>query len=176
MIRTENDLWDGILPVVAAGLSGYPEVRVIRSYQPSPQSPGDVPRVVLYRVSSRRYGCQGKRTETRDGILYETDIWRMEDTFQAAAVVNRAATDDGYTARDLVDALAGYLHSQTALDALAKMGMGILRTIDMVETPYEDGANTFRISVSMKFTVTYKQEQEREVSRVTRVVSGIHRV
>ena len=176
MFTTENEIWRAVLPVVRAGVAGFDGVVVKRAYQPSTQADGTRPRVALHRVSSRRYGSQGKQTFSRDGVLFEREIWRKEDTFQANAVVDRAPDDEGFTAKDVLEALGGHLQSQAALDAFRKSGLGILRVNDIMETPYEDSRDVFRFSVSLKFTLTYTQTTEREIPKAARIEWGIRRV
>lgn len=175
-MRTENEIWRIVVAQARAGVAVYPGVKVIRAYQPSAQSGGAVPRVVLHRVSSRRYGAQGKLVVSRGGKLFEKEVWRKEDTFQANALADRAADDDGFTARDVLEALGGYLQGQVCLDALRKEGMGILRVQDITETPYQDEGDDWRFSVSLKFTLTYRQEVEREIHKAVRVERKIHRI
>lgn len=173
MFYRENDLWRILLPVIRAGVATYPEITVKRAYQPTTQGDGISPRVVLFRASSRRYGAQGKtqRWKKQDGgqdRMLKIECWRKEDTYQANAMVGRAPEDEGYTAKDVLETLAGYLQSDEAIVALRKAGLGILRVTDVQEIPYEDDQDSYRMSVSIKFTVTYQQTRETEIP----VVSG----
>lgn len=175
MFKKENDLWRAVNPVIKAGVSAFDGVKVKRAFQPATQADGKDPRVVLHRVVSRRYGFQGSKTVEREGKLSTVETWFKEDTFQANALVDRTADDEGFTAKDVLEGLGGYLQG-AGVTALGKLGIGILRIQDVTETPYEDSRNTFRMSVSLKFTLTYKQTTEREVPKVERVESGLFRI
>jgi hypothetical protein len=174
MFRTENEIWKALLPIIKAGLTEFDGLEVKRAYQGATQADGPAPRLLLYRVSSRRCGAQGKHYRQGEPELVEISTWRKEDTFQAFALVDRAAEDAGYTARDALEALAANLQGETALAALRAEGLGILRINDIQETPYEDASNNWRFSVSLKFTVTYTQSLEREVPAVSRVRAETH--
>lgn len=175
MIRTENDLWRAVLPVIRAGVADFSGIAVKRAYQPATQADGESPRVVLHRITSKRHGFQGSRIIFRDGKLYRRETWFKEDTFQANALVNRDPGDDGFTAKDVLEVLSGSLQGG-GIAAFKKQGIGILRIQEVTETPYEDSRDTYRISVSLKFTLTYRQEIEREVPKIERVERGVHRV
>lgn len=176
MYWTENDLWRAILPVIRTGVAAFPGVEVKRAYQPATQADGENARVLLHRVSSRRRGFQGKKTILRDGKQYSVETWIKEDKFQADALVDRAPEDEGYTARDILEGLCGHLQSRAAVEALRNNKLGILRVREVMETPYEDAGNTFRVRVSTRFTLTYAQVMEREIPKINRVVRGSYRV
>jgi hypothetical protein len=167
-LHTENTLWEALLPLVGRAAAAFPDLLVKRAYQPSTQSDGDAPRLLLHRVSSRRYGAQGQRLlrdHRPDGSLRirERSIWRNEDVYQAVALVNRGPQDSGYTARDVLEHLAEHLQSRAALATLRAAGLGILRIGEVTETPYEDEADVYRFSVGLKFTITYRQTRDREI-------------
>lgn len=206
MLITENDIWRTLLPIIRAGVAEFPDLAIKRAYQPTTQSDGDSPRVVLHRVSSKRCGAQGhtqkwrpnsedenkdakglcpSRTQGRsgnaasrptNGRIIKTEIWRKEDTYQATALVNRAPDDDGYTAVDVLEALAGHLNSDEAIYAFRNAGIGILRVNDEPETPYEDDQNSYRANVSLEFTLTYKQTKETEIPVVSATEFVTYRV
>lgn len=180
MILSENDLWNILLPILDQAVAATPGVVVRRAYQPSTQSDGEVPRVVVHRLSSRLIGAQGKHQERRmDGDkmrIFEVESWRKEDSYQVNAVVNRAADDPGYTAKDVLEHLSGFLRSSAAISALAKHGIGILPANEVTETPYEDDQDSYRISVSARFALTYKQSIETEIPVATSVEWVLHRV
>jgi hypothetical protein len=181
MIRTERDLWLQILALVEKGMEGFTDLEVARAYQPATQHDGDKPRIVLHRVSSRRYGAQGQRLlrdHRPDGSLRirERSIWRHEDVYQANALVNRGPQDPGYTARDALEALAEYLQGREAVVYLRGAGLGIMRIGEVAETPYEDESNVYRYSVSLKFTITYKQTLDREIPAATGEEFRTHRI
>ena len=164
MIRSENDLWEILLPVVRTGMSDFSDLAIKRGYQPTTQGDGEKPRLLLCRISSRRYGSQGKQVELRDtDRLVEKETWHKEDTFQGYALVNRGADDFGYTSVDVLEQLAAHLQAEAALETFQKAGVGILRINDIQEAPYEDDQNVWRISVSLKFVLTYQQSMEREI-------------
>lgn len=175
MIRTENDLWLAVLPVIRSGVADFTGIAVKRAYQPATQADGKAPRVVLHRVTSKRHGFQASKIISRDGKLYRRDTWFKEDTFQANALVNRDPGDDGFTAKDVLEGLSGYLQGG-GIAAFKNQSIGILRIQDVTETPYEDSRDTYRMSVSLKFTLTYRQEMDWEVPKIERVERGIHRV
>ena len=176
VMRTENDLWRAILPVIQEGVAPFEGVVVKRAYQPATQADGENPRVVVHRVSSRRHGFQGAKTVSRDGGLFTVETWFKEDTFRAEALVDRAADDDAFTAGDVLEGLGAYLQSLAAADAFRKREIGILRIRDVTETPYEDSRGTFRKRAGVHFVITYKQTTEREVPKLTRVERGLYRV
>ncbi|MDL2313390.1 hypothetical protein LJC36_00240 [Desulfovibrio sp. OttesenSCG-928-C14] len=181
MIRTENELWRAIIPVVKAGVAGYAGVAVKRAYQPTTQADGKKPRLVLHRVSSRRYGFQGRRQERKCGEddeirIFEIETWRKEDTFQANALVDRKPDDEAFTAKDLLEALGGRLQGDAAIRALKKQGIGILRITEIQETPYQDDREKWRFSVSLRFTLTYTQTTEREIPAAKSIEAAVHRV
>jgi hypothetical protein len=167
-IRTENELWETLLPLVRGAAAAFPGMVTVRAYQPGTQSDGEAPRLLLHRVSSRRYGAQGQRLlrdHRPDGGLRITErsIWRKEDTFLVNALVNRNPKDAGYTAVDALEALAQYLQGREAVVTLRRAGLGIMRIGEVTETPYEDEADVYRFSVSLKFVITYKQTLDREI-------------
>lgn len=180
MILSENDLWAILLSILDQGVAATPGVVVKRAYQPSTQSDGDVPRVVVHRLSSRNVGAQGKHQERRkDGDkvrIFEIESWRKEDSYQANAVVNREADDPGFTAKDVLERLSGTLRSSAAISALARHGIGILPANEVTETPYEDDQDTYRISVSLRFALTYRQSTETEIPVATSVEWAFRRV
>ena len=203
MFYRENDLWRIILPICVAGVADFPGVVVKRAYQPSTQGDGTAPRVVLFRATSRRYGAQGKGqrwvvgddgqgriaavdarkgSETRptgtspSGRMIKTETWRKEDTYQANALVDRTPEDEGYTAKDVLEGLSGHLQSDEAIVAFRNAGLGILRVTDVQEIPYEDDQGSYRISVNIKFTVTYTQTREKEIPVVSGTEFKIYRV
>lgn len=181
MFYSENRLWEILLPVIRAGVASMPGMAVKRAYQPTTQGDGQAPRLLLHRAYSRRYGAQSTSQEWRvdesgKGKMIAIDAWRKEDTFQANALVNRNPGDEGYTAKDALELLSAYLQSEPALMALKKEGLGILRVNDIAETPYEDAASNYRISVSLQFTINYKQSLEREIPVVTGEEFHIHRI
>ncbi|MDR2745589.1 MAG: hypothetical protein LBB66_10425 [Desulfovibrio sp.] len=164
MTHTENSLWETLLPLMRLGVAAFPDTEVARAYQPGTQSGGDKPRVVLHRVSSRRYGAQGQRLirdHRPDGSLRITErsVWRKEDTFQANALVDRRPEDAEFTAKDVLEGLAEYLQGRAAVVALRRAGLGILRIGEITETPYEDEADVYRISVGLKFVITYTYQK-----------------
>ncbi len=177
MIRTENDLWKILNPIVRAGIVDFNGLAVKRAYQPTTQSDGNEPRLLLHRVSGRRYGSQSKRVELRDtDRLVEIETWHKEDTYQAFALVNRAPDDFGYTAVDVLERLSAHLQSEQALAAFQAAGVGILRINEIQETPYEDDQNVWRMSVSLKFILTYPQSTERDIPAVETVEIHKHRL
>lgn len=181
MFYSENRLWEILLPVVKAGVASLPGMAVKRAYQPTTQGDGNAPRLLLHRAYSRRYGAQSTSQEWRvdeygQGKMIAVDTWRKEDTYQANALVNREPEDEGYTAKDALELLSAHLQSEPALMALKKEGIGVLRVNDITETPYEDDRGSYRVSVSLQFTITYKQTQEREVPVATGADFRIYRV
>lgn len=179
--HTENALWETLLPLARRAVADFPGMAVARAYQPGTQSDGDAPRLLLHRVSSRRYGAQGQRLirdRLPDGSLRITErsVWRKEDTFQANALVDRRPEDAGYTAKDALEALAEYLQGRAAITALRSAGLGILRIGEVTETPYEDEADVYRFSVALQFVITYKQTLDREIPAATAEEYRIYRV
>lgn len=177
MLLTENDLWKIILPIILHGVQSLgEEIAVKRAYQPTTQGDGNKPRLVIHRLASRRYGAQGKKQEWRDDGMYEIETWHKEDTFQANALVERKPADEGFTAKDLLEALGGWLQSEEALLAFRTHGIGVLRINDIRETPYENDRGQWQMSVSLPFTLTYKQTRERQIPVVSGEEFDLHRV
>lgn len=177
MIRSENDLWKILLPIIDTGIADFSDITVLRGWQPTTQGDGNTPRLLLNRASSRRYGGQGKKVEIRDiDRLVEIESWHKEDTYQAYALVERAPDDFGYTAVDVLERLSAHLQSDSAIDAFKASGVGILRINDIAETPYENDRDEYRISVSLRFTLTYRQEMERDVPVARSIEFEKHRV
>lgn len=174
MFYTENDLWRIVTRLAQAGVASCAGVLVKRAFQPTSQAHGQEPLLLLHRYGSRRYGFQGQRYEYRpDGNggvkLIKVEVWHKEDTYQAYALVDRAPEDEGFTAKDLLEHLGGYLQSDEGLRALKAEGLGILRISEIIETQYEDDKDTFKISFSLRFTLAYRQETESEIPAVTSI-------
>ena len=121
----ENELWRALLSVIQSGLlPDYPDLSVKLVYQPTTQSDGLAPRLLLYRVGQRRYGGQGVKQsrvcragsaeapQGNEPEIMETAIWRKEDDFQANALVDRNQEDAGYTAKDVLESLAAWLQGE----------------------------------------------------------------
>ena len=183
MYLTENDLWAILLPLVRAAVANMEgeTPRVVRAFTPDVQHNEGTPRVALHRVASRRYGAQGTEQDWRvdaagNGRMIETSVWRKEDTYRIYAYAERAPEDDGYTAKDLLEAVAAFFQGRQGLEALRAEGIGILRVTDITETPFLNDQERHEFGHHIDCILTYRQERERAIPVATTIERKVYRV
>ena len=181
MYHSENSLWAVLLPLLQKAVVNMPGVLVERAFTPTVQHGGNVPRLAVHRAASRRYGTQGTGQEWRiddegNGRMIETAIWRKEDTYRLYAYSPRQPHDDGYTAKDLLEAAAANLQGRESIEALRQHGIGILRMTDIVETPFLDAGEQHEFGQHIDVILTYTQTVEREIPVATRIERKVYRI
>lgn len=145
-----------IAGMTARGISG---VSVKQSFQPTQQGANTAATVYLYKVSDKRYGFLGRKDvwNSAQNRIDHVETQQYETTFQVnALVIQDPSNINSLTASDIVNAVAGIIQSDTAINTFHTNGIGILRVTDVRNPYFVDDKGRHEASPNFDFTLTHK--------------------
>lgn len=177
----DNDLIKAFLPIINAGLiaRGFNNVTVSQSYQPTQQGVFSGPSVYFFKVSDKRYGFLDRVSywDEVNSQMVHTETQDYETTFQVNALSIQDPSDtDSITASDLVNTVSAILQSDSTVETLNSLDIGILRITDVRNPYFIDDKDRFEASPSFDFTLTHKQIYTTTVPVTLTIEPNIYRV
>lgn len=161
----------------AAGISGTP---IKQAFQPTQQGVNTLPTAYLYKIGDAPIGSPSRldgfgdmnlTTEAGSNILTEsgdilvagnawvhTEAQWYETTFQISALATQdPANQTQYTASDILNLIRYILQSSATIAALQAQRVGILRVMQVRNTPFVDDRQRHEYEPSFDFIVTHQQ-------------------
>jgi hypothetical protein len=167
---TDNQVIQIFLPLIQQGLiaDNFLNVLVKQSNQPTQQGVPKTPVVYFFKVANKRFGFTGRYDKYSMTTLDHHEVQYIESTFRVSALVLQfPITPNQYTASDLVNDVASIMMSSNTIDVLNSHGIGILRTIDIINPYFVDDRDQFEASPSFDFTLVYKSDRISSVPVIT---------
>jgi len=159
---TEADVWRVIISTLRSGLDsqGLSSVLIKQSFQPIKQGVDSSDTVYLFKVSSRRYGFQGRTQEYNQSTMMMdvTEKYWMEAVYQLTPHVERNIQDSSsLTSYDIADTCSAILQSKKYVKVLIDEGIGI-QIVQDIRNPFDiDDYERFDQDANLDFTISYLQ-------------------
>lgn len=169
------------MPLVKAGMTTYGHTVTVRqSYQPTMQGAETGASLYFFKVADKRIGQPNRKSVWNAGLskFIDTDLQRMEITFQINALVKQVATTTTTqpTASDYLNTAAMLMQSSNFVNALKEAGIAILN-IGEIRNPYfKNEKDQFEASPSFDFTLVYNRVLVRDGLAVEVINLNVNRV
>ena len=170
MIKTENTIWSFIIDKFNKELraNGYGDWMVLRNYQPSIQGLRDKS-IYLYKISKRRIGTQGLKTEKDNDNQWQTvDHWYEEIMFQVGAFCKRnpeTETISTITSEDVLDTLMAYINSSTKVTEWKTAGYEVIKATNMRLMDYETDSGLQEKLPQFDFLLCVEQSKLKKIAK-----------
>lgn len=178
---TDNEVWSILTTTLNEALisAGFSNVEFSRSYQPRQQ--GAISNDALYatRISSLRYGWQGRKNifNENNNNFDHIEKWIIESTYQVSSEVEENPSEiNPITSFDIISGVSAQLNSLAVIKNLKSQNINILRITD-IRTPFFKNENDrYESEPSFDFTISYEQSNMIVIPAVNNIEETINRV
>ncbi len=175
----DGDVQRAIKGVLDAGFTSQGLTMIVQqSFNPTKQGVPLEPTVFFNKISSRRFGFQGRKSvyDAGNNNFVKTESYFLKATYQIGAMSSQDLNDpNSLNTYDIVDLAAAILQTEETRAVLLAQSIGIERITDIRTPQIMIDTDEFEINANFDFVLSYKNEivNTVPVAGVTGVVKSV---
>lgn len=159
-MKTENEIWKDLIALINTALeeceiTGWTVRQANQQFKVAPNRPV----ISISRVSSNRYGFQGRRDKVVNNLPEHEEIYYQQLRFQITFLKKRVTDPTELTSSDVANELATWLMSVKGLKETRALGFMPLRVTDIREPAFVDDSDDFEKSPNFDFLLYLRQNK-----------------